>query len=70
MPYKNSKNAIYYLHGRHVTLRNGHRQIIYYFASKVDPATRVVNKPAGYEVAETKNGLPVLRKTKKDEIPF
>jgi hypothetical protein len=59
--YKNSKGTTYYLHGRQTTLKNGTKQTIYFFAKDVkDGAMDAV--PAGYMVAESKNGLPVLKK--------
>ncbi len=60
--YKNSKGTTYFLHGRQTTLKNGTKQTIYFFAKEVkDGAMDAV--PAGYMVAESKNGLPVLKKS-------
>ncbi len=59
--YNNSKNKTYFLHSRDTTLRNGKQQTIYFFALKLqDGALNEV--PAGYLVAETRTGLPVLKK--------
>lgn len=59
--YKNSKGTTYYLHSRNTTLKNGKSQTIYFFAKEVkDGALDTV--PAGYQVKESKNGLPVLAK--------
>lgn len=59
--HKNSKGVTYYLHGRMTTLKGGRQQKIFFFAKEVkDGALDAV--PAGYMVAETKNGLPVLKK--------
>ncbi len=59
--YQNAKGTTYYLHGRETTLKNGTKQTIYFFAKDVkDGAMDAV--PAGYQVAESKNGLPVLKK--------
>jgi hypothetical protein len=44
-------------------LKSGREQTIYYFAKTVKK--EAINAvPAGYEVSESKNGLPVLKKTK------
>jgi hypothetical protein len=60
--YKNSKGNTYYLHSRETTLKNGRRQTIYFFAKEVkDGALNEV--PGGYEVSESRNGLPVLKKS-------
>jgi hypothetical protein len=59
--HKNSKGVTYYLHSRETTLKNGNKQTIYFFArEEKDGALGAV--PKGYEVAETKNGLLVLKK--------
>jgi hypothetical protein len=63
MAYKhtNSKGNTYYLHSRSTTLRNGREQRIFFFA-KEEKDGAIDQVPEGYEVAETRNGLPVLRK--------
>ncbi len=59
--YKNSKGREYILHSRVTTLRNGSKQTIYFFASEAkEGALDAV--PQGYEVSESKNGLPVLKR--------
>jgi hypothetical protein len=59
--HTNSRGNTYYLHKRDTTLKNGRQQTIYFFAKEVkDGALDAV--PAGYEVAESRNGLPVLKK--------
>ncbi len=59
--YTNSKGKSYILHGRETTLKNGRKQTIYFFAGEEkDGALDAV--PAGYKVAQTKTGLPVLKK--------
>lgn len=59
--YKNEKGTTYYLHGRDVTLKNGRQQRIYFFAKEIkDGALNAV--PEGRVVAESRNGLPVLKK--------
>jgi hypothetical protein len=58
---KNSKGSTYFLHKRDTTLKNGLTQTIYFFAKEVkDGALDAV--PKGYQVSESKNGLPVLKK--------
>lgn len=59
--FTNSKGNTYILHARETKLKNGHQRTIYFFGKEEqDGALSAV--PAGYEVAESKNGLPVLRK--------
>ncbi|MEM9775505.1 MAG: hypothetical protein AAF902_13065 [Chloroflexota bacterium] len=59
--YTNSKGTTYYLHGKKTTLKNGREQQIYFFAKDVrDGALDSI--PDGRMVAESKNGLPVLKK--------
>ena len=59
--HTNSKGRTYILHGRKTTLKNGRQQTIYFFAKEAkEGALDAV--PAGYMVAETKTGLPVLKK--------
>ncbi len=63
MPYshENSKGVSYILHSKTTTLKNGNNQTIYYFAKEAkENALDAV--PEGYQVAETKNGLPVLKR--------
>ena len=59
--YTNSRGATYILHSTTRTLKNGREQTLYFFAkTEKDGALDAV--PAGYEVSESKNGLPVLKK--------
>lgn len=60
--YKNSKGQTYYLHSKDVTLKNGRRQTIYYFAR--DERSGVLDAvPAAFKVIETqRTGMPVLKK--------
>lgn len=59
--YTNSKGRSYFLHERETTLKNGGTQTIYFFAKEVkDGAIDAV--PSGYQVTESRNGLPVLKK--------
>ena len=59
--YKNSRGTTYVLHSRETTLKNGLRRTLYYFG-KEKKAGAMDSVPAGYQVVETKNGLPVLKK--------
>ena len=59
--HTNSKGTTYYLHGRDVKLKNDRMQRIYFFAKEIkDGALDAI--PEGRVVAESRNGLPVLKK--------
>lgn len=60
--YRNSKGQTYILHSKDVTLKNGRKQTIYYFAR--DERAGALNAvPTGYKVIETsRTGMPVLKK--------
>jgi hypothetical protein len=59
--FTNSKGKDYYLHTKKVELRGGRTQQLYFFAK--EPGQGALEAvPAGYQVAESKNGLPVLKK--------
>lgn len=60
--YTNAKGQVYILHFKDVTLKNGRKQRIYFFARDVrDGALDAV--PAGYKVMETsRTNMPVLKK--------
>lgn len=59
--HTNSRGNTYFLHKRDTTLKNGRQQTIYFFAKEVkEGALDAV--PAGYQVTESRNGLPVLKK--------
>ena len=61
--YKNSRGTTYYLHSTTRALTSGKEQTLYFFA-KTEKAGALNAVPAGYEVSESKNGLPVLKKEK------
>ena len=61
--YKNSRGNTYYLHSRETQLKNGQKSTIYFFA-KEEKDGKLEAVPSGYIVAETPNGLPVLKKNK------
>ena len=59
--YTNAKGKTYFLHGKTSTTKSGATRTLYFFAKEVkEGALDAV--PAGYMVAETKTGLPVLKK--------
>ncbi len=61
--YTNKKGQTYYLHTREVTLKNGRKQRIFFFARDVRPGASLDAVPAGYAVMETqRTGMPVLKK--------
>lgn len=60
--YTNAKGVTYVLHGRDRTTSTGKTTTLYFFA-KEEKEGSLDAVPAGYEVAETKTGLPVLKKT-------
>ena len=59
--YTNSKDSTYILHAKTTTLKNGRQQTIYFFA-KTEKEGALDAVPQAYQVAESKNGLPVLKK--------
>ena len=61
--HTNSKGVAYILHSRTTTLKNGNSQTIYFF-SKTEKEGALDAVPDGYEVSESKNGLPVLKRSK------
>lgn len=63
MAYKftNSKGKAYFLHTKKVELKGGRTQQLYFFAKEPGQGA-LESVPAGYQVAESKNGLPVLKK--------
>jgi hypothetical protein len=61
--YTNKKGQAYYLHTREVTLKNGRKQRIFFFARDVRPDQALQEVPAGYTVIETqRTGMPVLKR--------
>jgi hypothetical protein len=59
--FKNSRGQTYYLHATARTLKSGKQQRLYFFA-KSQRAGALDKVPDGYVVAESKTGLPVLKK--------
>jgi hypothetical protein len=60
--FKNSKGTTYYLHARTTPLKSGKERTLYFFAKEQKEGVQD-SLPKGYEVSESPNGLPVLRKT-------
>jgi len=60
--YTNAKGQQYFLHKKDVTLKNGRKQTIFFFARDVRDGN-LDAVPAGYQVIETsRTGMPVLKK--------
>jgi len=59
--FKNKRGVTYFLHARSKITSTGKTQTLYFFA-KEKKAGVLEAVPAGYKVAETVNGLPVLKK--------
>ena len=62
--HTNSKKNSYFLHSKFVQLKSGAMRRIFYFAKAVTPEFVLADVPEGYEVFESKTGLPMLRKRK------
>jgi hypothetical protein len=65
MPFQhmNKKGQTYILHGKNVTLQNGRKQQIYYFAREAKRGEALDAIPAGYRIEENEStGLPFLKK--------
>lgn len=60
--FKNSKGVTYYLHANTRMLKSGKEQKLYYFAKTVKDVGSLDAVPEGYQVVESKTGLPVLKK--------
>jgi len=60
--FKNSKGTTYYLHTIIRELKSGKKQQLFFFAKEVKATGALDAVPAGYEVVETKTGLPVMKR--------
>ena len=72
MPYRyeNSRGQTYYLHGKEVTLQNGRRQQIFYFARAPKAGEALDALPPGRAVVENpRTGLPFLKGTAPAAAP-
>ena len=62
--YTNKKGQQYFLHTKEVTLKNGRKQRIYFFAREQREGS-LDSIPEGYKVVETtRTGMPVLKREK------
>ncbi len=59
--YTNKRGVTYFLHAKVTPTKTGMTRTLYYFA-KEKKAGVLEAVPTGYKVAETANGLPVLKK--------
>ena len=60
--YTNAKGQKYFLHAKDITLKNGKKQRIFFFA-RDERAGSLDAVPAGYKVMETsRTNMPVLKK--------
>lgn len=60
--YVNKKGLTYYLNSLRVTLKNGFKNVIYYFTRNVR-ATAINELPEGFIVVESKRtALPLLKR--------
>lgn len=61
--FTNSKGTQYYLHTKKSMTSTGKERTLFYFSKELKEGEALDAVPAGYEVAEMKTGLPVLKKT-------
>ena len=61
--FTNSKGTLYYLHTKKSTTSTGKERTLFYFSKELKENEALDAVPQGYEVAEMKTGLPVLKKT-------
>jgi hypothetical protein len=59
--YTNKRGVKYFLHGKTTTTSTGKSRTLYFFSKEQKAGVQDV-LPPGYQVAETANGLPVLKK--------
>ena len=59
--FKNTKGVTYFLHSKVTTTKTGKTQTLFFFAKEAKAGV-LDAVPQGYKVAETANGLPVLKK--------
>ena len=64
LKFTNSKDKSYYLHKNERVTKTGKTVTLYYFSKEVKEGKSLDAVPAGYEISESKNGLPVLKKIK------
>ena len=61
--FTNSKGTTYYLHTKKSMTSTGKERTLFYFSKELKQGEALDAVPQGYEVAEMKTGLPVLKKT-------
>ncbi len=59
--YTNSRGNTYILHAKTSMLKDGNQRTLYFFAKEAKEGA-LDALPQGYQVGETANGLPVLKK--------
>lgn len=62
--FKNSRGTTYFLHGRTRKLKSGKEQTLYFFA-KTEKEGTLDAVPQGFEIMESKNGLPLLKRSSR-----
>jgi hypothetical protein len=68
--HTNSKGTTYYLHTKKSMTSTGKERTLFYFSKELRENEALNEVPAGYEVAEMKTGMLVLKKVgEKVEVP-
>ena len=68
--HTNSKGNTYYLHTKKSMTSTGKERTLFYFSKELKPEEALDAVPTGYEVAEMKTGMLVLKKVaEKVEVP-
>jgi hypothetical protein len=62
--YTNTRGATYFLHSKTTEMKSGNKRTLYFFSKVQEGGLDKV--PEGYQVSESPNGLPVLKKANKD----
>ena len=60
--HTNSKGTTYYLHTKKSMTSTGKERTLFYFSKELKENEALNEVPAGYEVAEMKTGMLVLKK--------
>jgi len=68
--HTNSKGTTYFLHTKKSMTSTGKERTLFYFSKELKENEALNEVPAGYEVAEMKTGMLVLKKVgEKVEVP-
>jgi len=68
--HTNSKGNTYYLHTKKSMTSTGKERTLFYFSKELKENEALNEVPVGYEVAEMKTGMLVLKKVaEKVEVP-